>query len=98
MSQCALKCQSELLTGDRADEVYECVPVDRLSEESNRALFQIERFGILGWLPRNNDNRHWTPEAFHMLQKTESAHLAHFHIGNDAATPGKPITSKKLLR
>src|SRR5580698_3219522 len=97
MSQFALKCRSELLTGDRADEVYECVPVHRLSEESNRALFQIERFGVLGWLPSNNDNRHWTPDIFHMLQKTESAHLAHFDICNDAAAPGKSITSKKLL-
>src|ERR1700747_2693267 len=97
MSQCALKCRSELLTGDRADKVDECVSVHWISEESNRALFQIERFGILGWLPGNNDNRHCAPDAFHMLQKTESAHLAHFDICNDAAASGQSITPKKLF-
>jgi hypothetical protein len=32
-----------------------------------------------------------------MLQKAESAHLAHFDVGNDAAAPGKSTTPKKLL-
>src|ERR1700751_31349 len=85
------------LTRDRADEIYECVPVHRLSQETNRPLFQVERFGVFGRLARDDDNRHWTLDAFHMLKEAEPAHLVHFDVRNDATAPGKSITPKKLL-
>ena len=52
--------------------MQERVSVHRLSKKAERALFQIEGFGVFVGLPRDDDNRDCAFDTFHMLQKAES--------------------------
>ena len=80
-----------------ANEIYESVPIHGLSEESNRASFQVERLGILGRLPRHNDDGDRRVTVLDVLEKLEPAQVWHVNISDNTTAPGQSTGAEKLL-
>src|ERR1700760_2223093 len=80
------------------EKVHERITVNRLTEKTGRSLLDVKRFGLLRRLSGNNNDGQLTGSTLNVVQQSQTIHLSHLDVSNDARAFFQTARFEKLLR